>query len=140
MDRKTFANIAFALLYAFFAIVLFICAEEISEPEFMIFFMSHFYLIGALTFRKPEISKSWFCRTFVLYIGVFNTIALLPISNGWVLVPFWLMGFIHTMNISYEETIGRYDSGESKVTEGEKVKQMCYLWMACCFLVTVFAF
>lgn len=136
--KKLFANIAFALLYLFFATCFFMCADEISEPEFMVFFMSHFYLIGALTFRKPERSKSWFCRTFVLYIGVFNTIALLPISDGWVLVPFWLIGFIHGMNISYDETIGQYDDGE--VAEGEKVKRMCYLWMACSFLVTLFAF
>ena len=134
---KLIANIAFALLYFFFATCFFMCADEISEPEFMVFFMSHFYLIGALTFRKPERSKSWFCRTFVLYIGIFNTIALLPISDGWVLVPFWLIGYIHGMNISYDETIGR-DDGE--VSEGEQVKRMCYLWMACCFLVTLFAF
>ncbi len=137
-SRKLIVNILCAILYIFNVVCLFICHDELSNIEFMLFFMSHFQLVAALAYRKPDVTKSWFCRTFTLYVSVFTSIALLPVSGAWTLVPYLVTGFVHTMNLSYEETIGHHDTTE--VSEGEKVKRMCYLWMAVSFLVTILSF
>ena len=134
LSKKVFTNFVFVLLYLF-SVVFFFMAENLGR-ECIVFLMSHLFLLGALVFRKKGVTKAEIFRSFVLCIMLITAVTWLPISCLWTLVPFWVIGYVHATKVSYDATFGCYNKTE--LPEKEKSKQIMYIWVCVCLLVTFF--
>ena len=133
MGKKFIANCVFALLYVLS--VFFFCQAENVYRECIVFLMSHIFLLGALLFRRKDVTKSEICRSFVICIMLITALTLLPISSLWTLVPFWVVGYAHASKVSYDRITG--NDHKSKVSEKEKSKYITFTWVSICLLISI---
>lgn len=135
----SFEKILWTAIYIVCIVMFMLLIKHVDEHSCMIMFMSHFYFLGALVFRKNEVKRFDLFKGFSITTLLIYMISILPISGYWALVPFWLCGFFHIKKISHHELMGHFYGNDENLSEEIKTRDLEYLWIISSLIVTILA-